>query len=291
MRLSRLATVLPFLWVSLVAARAPVMPLPDALLPNQDVALRTAFVAKPGDVVLRARIVRTEKTYLDAAAKVAIDRFSDEMNVGDVLTTVLANDRTKKVVGSSAAVYYCGDDIKARSSFMAVFMGDLGSKFENIVRFCFIDEDKDGKFEHYFLAGAKDPTLLAMRAIDPVAFHKDELVQENEADEIRLRYRKFETRTTEMHFQLEITRNGKPFTFEYIMTPRHMAVRDQFYYRLVTDPQKIPYPMHFPDILGADIGVRSVTPDGEATIVVNRNFEPTLLKPYLPQVNYIFIYI
>lgn len=290
MRRRVLAFLLPIMGMVLIGARAPVMPLPDALIPDPSARVGAPFMAKPGDIVLRAKIVRTEKTYLDGPFHADIARFSDDMEAGAVLTTVLANNDTKKIVGSNAQAYYCGDDIKARSSLMAGIMGDLGSKFENIVRFCFIDDDNDLKFDHYFLAGSKDPAFLAMRAIEPLPFHMDRLVHENEADEIRLRYRKFETRTTEIHFELEIVRNGKPFPFQYIITPTHMG-RDEQYYRLATDPAKIPYPMYFKDILGASLGVRAVTKDGEATLIVNRNFAPSLLKPYMPQVQYIYIYI
>lgn len=276
---------------ALMAARAPVYPVPDAIVPDFTTKTGQEFTARPGDVVLRARVVRTEKSYLDDPVHVELARFSDDLEKGAVLTSVVANDETKKIVGSNAEVYYCGDDIKARSNFMAVMLGDMGSKFENIVRFCFIDDDTDGRLDHYFLAGSKDPVFLKQREIEPFAFHTQTLVLENEADEVRLRYRKFEKRTTEMHFQLEITRNGEPLVFEYIITPSHLAVKDQYYYRMVTDPQRIPYPVNFYDILGANVGIRSVTADGDATMIINRNFDQTLIKPYSPQTNYIFIYI
>lgn len=274
----------------LIGARASVVPLPDVLLPDHSVEMSTIRTVQPGDVILRADILRAEMTSLEKPVQVEIDKFKENISNEMILTTVIANDKTKKIVKSQADLYYCADDIRARSSFMSWFMGDIGSKFENIVRFCFIDNDNDFKFDHYFLAGAKDPALLQQREIDPLPYHIERLVHEDVGDEIRLRYRKFDRETAKVHLELEITRNGKPFTFQYIVSPNHTG-RNEQYYRLNTNPRKIPYPMHFMDILGADVGIRSVSSDGAAEVIINKNFEPSFIKPYIPEVRYIFVYI
>lgn len=289
MRRSR-SCILPFLALALGAARAPVVVLPDTLVPDSSVTIGTRVSAKPGDVVLRAKIARTEKTYLDVPVHAEIARFAADIPAGAVLTTVLANDRTRSIVGSQADIYYCGDDMKARSSFMAGLMGDMGSKFENIVRFCFVDDDKDGRFDHYFLAGAKDPLFLKEQPVGPLAYRVQHLVQENAADEIRLKYRKFDTTTSKISLELEIIRNGAALPFEYIITPTHTG-RNEQYYRMASNPAKVPYPVVFEDVLGADIIIDSVQADGAAQFFVQRNFAPSLFRPYSPSVQYIFIYI
>jgi hypothetical protein len=275
MRRSR-SCILPFLALALGAARAPVVVLPDTLVPDRSVTIGTKVSAKPGDVVLRAKIARTEKTYLDVPVHAEIARFAADIPAGAVLTTVLANDRTRSIVGSQADIYYCGDDMKARSSFMAGLMGDMGSKFENIVRFCFVDDDKDGRFDHYFLAGAKDPLFLKEQPVGPLPYRVEHLVQENAADEIRLKYRKFDTTTSKISLELEITRNGAALPFEYIITPTHTG-RNEQYYRMASNPAKVPYPVVFEDVLGADIIIDRCNP------TERRNFSCSAISPLAVQ--------
>jgi hypothetical protein len=179
-------------------------------------------------------------------------------------------------VGSQADIYYCGDDMKARSSFMAGLMGDMGSKFENIVRFCFVDDDKDGRFDHYFLAGAKDPLFLKEQPVGPLPYRVEHLVQENAADEIRLKYRKFDTTTSKISLELEITRNGAALPFEYIITPTHTG-RNEQYYRMASNPAKVPYPVVFEDVLGADIIIDRCNP------TERRNFSCSAISPLAVQ--------
>jgi hypothetical protein len=56
----------------------------------------------------------------------------------------------------------------------------------------------------------------------------------------------------------------------------------------------VPYPLHFSNIVGAEIGVTKLDPQtGRAEVVVNRNFSPTLVKPVSiqTQTTYITIYL
>ena len=46
-----------------------------------------------------------------------------------------------------------------------------------------------------------------------------------------------------------------------------------------TNPKKINYPMHFPNIAGAEIGINGVDANGVASMQVNRTFAASLIKP------------
>lgn len=171
------------------APTVEVVPLPETLLPDGKRAIGQPFDAMPGDLLLSGRIVRTEAAIAEGTAKVAVDRFTDTIGVGDELTSVLVSSGMAATLGTDRM--YCGRDQRSRSSFASMMIGELGSKFKEIVRFCFLDLDRDGKFDQYLLAGAKDKLLQAPKPLDPLAYRVDRLTAMHPNDEVRVRYRKY----------------------------------------------------------------------------------------------------
>lgn len=278
----------------LTASAAPsvaIYPMPETLMPDPETKLRQPFAARPGAVLMRARITQTERAFLDDPVEVKVDKFTDTIPVGGELTPVIAPETTDKVMGGNGK-YYCGENMRGRSALRSMLIGGIGAKFEAIVRFCFIDADRDGKFERYFLAGAKDKTMQAPIEITPVRYHSDFLSQLNPGDIVQVKYRKFNPKNQKIELELEVMRAGKKAPFDYILwsKPGIDALAREVP-RMTTNPAKIPYPVVFTDILGASIAVQSVTPDGEATFSITRNFRKTLFRPVSIQVNYIYIYI
>jgi hypothetical protein len=273
----------------LAAARQEAVPLPDTLLPMPlEHALRVPFEAKPGDVVLRGRVVRTMAVKLEGTTSVSHSRFAQSFGVGDELTPVIMRAGRK----GAADLIFCGSDQRARSKFMDVMIGDMGSKFESIVRFCFVDKDEDGRFEAFILGGAKDPAFQAPVAIPAVSYSMSSLVPHDDA-EISVIYRKFSPKNQVMTFEIKYSEGGKNQDFDYIAS---VSLSDdktgKHYPSFRTNPKKVPYPLHFKDIVGANIGVESVDPvSGAAQISINKDFSPTLVKPINIQVTYVFIYV
>ncbi|MCW3848158.1 hypothetical protein OF829_12995 [Sphingomonas sp. LB-2] len=282
---------LPLL-VASAAPRISIYPMPETLVPNQDVKLREAFTARPGDILMRARITATERAFLDDPAEVKADRFTDSIPVGGELTPVIAPESTDAVMGGNGK-YYCGENQRGRSALRSLLLGGIGAKFEAIVRFCFIDADGDRKFERYFLAGAKDKAMQAPIAIPvPIRYHSTWLDQLHPGDLVQIRYRKFNPKNRKVELELEVMRDGRKAPFDYILwsKPGTESLAREVP-RLTTNPAKLPYPVVFSDVLGAAIAVKDVTPDGTATFAINRNFRRTLFRPISIQVNYVYIYI
>lgn len=272
----------------LTGARLGVIPLPDTLMPDPDTHVGADFTARPGDVLLRGRIFKTETSTLDAPIKVSIDRFSDTLDAAAELTPVIAPAETRALIGGRG-IYYCGRNQRTRSAFVDALIGGMGSKFEAIVRFCFVDSDSDGKLDHVFLAGAKDKALQAPVAIEPTAFHTTYLKPMAES-EVTLQYRKFSAGSGKIELELHVRHAGVDEPFDYIIAPHHGTNNRQ--YRLIdTNPKKLAYPMHFTDLLGADVGIEKVDADGTATFRVNKPFAATMFRPYSIQVQTIYVYI
>jgi len=280
----------PFL-VSSASARISIYPMPETLLPDNGVRMRTPFVARPGDILMTGRITQTEIAIAEEAIEVKVDKFTDTIAVGDELTPVIAPDSTTAVLGGNGK-YYCGRDQRGRSVLRSALLGGIGAKFEAIVRFCFIDADNDHKFEQFFLAGAKDPAMQKPIDITPVAYHSLYNQQRNPGDVIRIKYRKFDARNMRVALDVEIMRNGVKQAFDYILWSKPTGTRlETLYPRMLTDPKRLPYPVVFSDLMGAAVSVDGVSPLGDATFTIKRNFQRTLFRPVSIQVNYVYIYI
>lgn len=281
---------LPLL-VASAAPRIAVYPMPETLVPNTDVKLREAFTARPGDVLMTGRITATQRVFMVDPVEVKVDRFTDSLGVGEELTPVIAPESTDRIVGGNGK-YYCGQDQRGRSAVRSLFLGGIGSKFEAIVRFCFIDADGDGKFERYFLAGAKDKAMQAPIAITPVRYRSTWLDQLNAGNIVRVKYRKYNPKNRKVELEIEVFRDGRKMPFDYILWSKPgAATLEREVPRLTTDPARLPYPVVFRDVLGAEIAVRDVAPDASATFAINRNFRQTLFRPVSIQVQYIYVYI
>ncbi len=288
-RRRRALAALPLMLV-LTAARTTVSPLPETMA-GTDAGHRIGetFVAHKGDVILRAKIYDTEVITLEAPVSVGIDRFAQEIPAGTRLQPVLAMGNTQELTGTSGR-YYCGEDLRSRSKFGEAMIGDWFSKFEAIVKFCFVDRDGDGKLDRVFLAGAKDAADQGARPIEPTGYSRQVLEPDDEAGEIELRVHKFSLKSNKVQFMLTLNKDGESRLFSYIVTVKN-GKPQQTYPRFETNPKKVPYPAYFNDILGAGIGVMRVdAAKEEVELKVTRNFPLQPFRPVTVQVQYIYIY-
>jgi hypothetical protein len=271
----------------LMAARQEAAPLPDFLVPELSAQpLRKAFDAKPGDELLRGRIVRAAVVHIAAPAKVSLDRFSQSFEGHESLTPVMLRADRKGAI----RMIFCGTDQRAISKLAGALIGDIGSKFEQTVRFCFQDEDKDGKFESFVLGGAKDPKFQTPVAIEPVPYSLAEMVPYAGESELVLRYRKFDPESRKIILELKMRVDGKDQAFDFIRTMPNGTMQTD-YPTVKTNPNKIPYPMHFPNIAGAEIGINGVDANGVASMQVNRPFAASLIKPVEIRTQVIYVYV
>lgn len=275
------------IWVALTGARQPAYPFPDFILPSEE-----AFVpgqqmeVKPGDTILRGRVVRAMVVNLSAPIDLQFDRFAHQFQSGDELTPVMLEADK----GKSQKLIYCGSNQRAVSKLTAVMIGDWLSKFETVVRFCFLDNDNDGKFEGYILGGAKDPAHQIVNPITPINYVSKELVPYEQGAEFSIVYRKYSVTSRKMHFNLRLTIDGEEQEFDYVNTIIDQGVQRN-YATFSTHPKKVDYPMHFKNIAGANFGVTSVDADGTAQVKINVNFRPSMFKPISITRNVVFIYI
>lgn len=276
----------------LTAGRLEVFPLPDSIVPiDQAVPVGQEFTAKPGDVILRGRVVRTQRVTTSEPVSVSIAKFADTLPTGTDLTPIVLPAQNDGPL--SAGLYYCGGDQRARSEFMEALIGDLGSKFESTVRFCFVDADEDGKLEKVFLGGAKDAAYQTPQAITPVPYNSSFLVPRGDGDEIRLVYKKLSRKSRRITLELQLVRDGKEEYFDYILSAGAKGGKPEPVYKnMRTNPKKIDYPVFFNDVMGAEIAVRSVDAgSGEAKFAINRNFVLGLFRPVAIQYQPIYVYV
>ena len=277
----------------LTAGRLEVFPLPDTVVPaDQTVPVGKEFSAKPGDVVLRGHVVRTKQVTTSDPVTVSIAKFTDSLPAGTELTPIVVTPQKSGPL-SGGGLYYCGKDQRARSKLMGELVGDIGSKFENTVRFCFVDSDEDGRLEKVFLGGAKDAEFQTPVAIAPVAYSERFLVPRKEEDEIRLIYKKFNPETRRITLQLELVRDGKEEYFDFILSAgRSGGKPSEVYKDIRTNPKKIDYPVVFTDVLGSEVAIHSVdASSGEAKFAIRQNFALGLFRPVAIQHQTIYVYV
>ncbi len=288
-RRRRALAVLPLL-VVLTAARTSVGPLPETMAPIEgEQEIGKTFTAKKGDIILRAKVLDTEVVTIDAPVSVGIAKFTHDIEPGTKLDPVLAPAKTSNLTGADGRIY-CGENQRTRSKFAEAMIGDLFSKFEAVVRFCFIDTDNDKKLDKVFLAGAKDKEHQSAVDIEPTPYSTLMFQDDDEEKELQLSVHKFKKRSNKVQLMLTMTKGGEPFYFDYIMTIDGGEV-DKQYPRLESNPKKVPYPAYFNDILGAAVGIMRVDAEKEEVdLQINRPFEMQLFKPVSIQVNYVYIY-
>jgi hypothetical protein len=274
----------------LSAARTSVSPLPETMIAvDSGHPLGQSFVARKGDVVMRAKIYDTEVVTLDSPITVSIAKFSEAITAGTKLDPVLAPEQTEQLTGTGGR-FYCGQNQRTRSSFAEAMIGDMFSKYETQVRFCFVDSDADGKLDKVFLSGAKDKADQGARDIEPTAYTTKRIQPDDEAGLIELRVEKFHPKSNQVTLKLYQVRNGKDLDFSYILTiPSGVPINT--YPTFKTNPKKVPYPAYFNDVLGGSVGVMRVDAvKEEAEFKVSRNFRMQLFKPISIIYQTIYIY-
>ncbi|KPL68787.1 hypothetical protein SZ64_12200 [Erythrobacter sp. SG61-1L] len=290
-RKARIVAALPLLML-LTAARASVTQLPETIIPaDSGIALNTPTIVREGDVVLRAKVYDTEVVTLDVPVSVSIAKFSQDIDAGTRLDPVLVPEKTTRLTGADGRIY-CGEDQRTRSKFMAAMLGDWFSKYEAVVRFCFVDTDDDKKLDHVFLAGAKDKEDLASVEIPPTPYTLRMFQKDDDAGVLELRVDKIKPGKDgdKIRFKLFMTKNGAAYPFDYIVTVTD-GKREQTYPQFESNPRKVPYPAYFNDILGASVGITRVdAAEGEAEINVYRRFKTQLFKPVSITITYVYIY-
>lgn len=281
------------LFVLLVAARTSVAPLPETMVGTKaDVPMNEVITVKQGDVVLRANVYDTEVVTLSEPVSVGIAKFTQDIPAGTRLDPVLVSEKTEQLTGSGGRIY-CGENQRTRSKFGEAMIGDWFSKYETIVRFCFIDSNADKKLDKVFLAGAKAKEDQLAVEITPTTFERRLFQADDEAGVLELHVHRLIAKKSEpdkIEFKLHLMKNGVEQTFDFIRTVEK-GVPESTYPISRTNPKKVPYPSYFNDILGGGVGVMAVDADkGEAQIKVHSNFKMQLFKPVSIVYNYVYVY-
>lgn len=277
----------------LVAARTSVAPLPETMIGTKtDMPMNEVVTVKEGDVVLRANVYDTEVVTLSEPVSVGIAKFAQEIPAGTRLDPVLVSEKTEKLTGSGGRIY-CGENQRTRSKFGEAMIGDWFSKYETVVRFCFIDSNADKKLDKVFLAGAKAKEDQLAVEITPVGFERRLFQADDDAGVLELRVHRLIAKKNEpdkIEFKLHLMKNGVEQTFDFIRTVEK-GVAESTYPIVRTNPKKVPYPSYFNDILGGGVGVMAVdAAKGEAQIKVHSNFKMQLFKPVSIVYNYVYVY-
>jgi hypothetical protein len=274
----------------LLSARTSVTPLPETMIAvDAGHPLGQTFTARKGDVLMRAKIYDSEVVTLDAPIAVSIAKFSEDITAGTRLEPVLAPEKTEQLTGTGGR-FYCGQNQRTRSGFAEAMLGDMFSKYETQVRFCFVDSDADGKLDKVFLSGAKDKADQGAREIAPTAFTTKRIQPDDEDGLIELRVEKFHAKSNQVTLRLYQVRNGKDLAFSYILTVQGSLPRNT-YPTFKTNPKKVPYPAYFNDVLGGSIGVMAVDAiKEEGEFKVTRNMRMQLFKPINIVYQTIYIY-
>ena len=281
----------PFLML-LTAAKTSMVPLPETVIDAADgLGLNTSFRAHVGDVLMRGRVLITDRVAIRKPLTVTIARFSDDLAAGDKLTTIVADDKTRRLLGTNGRIY-CGEDQRSRSKFGELMIGNWFSKFEPVVRFCFVDDDSDGVLDHMFLGGAKDKEYLGLRPIDPTPIVHEQLVRTDDAAEVRLVFKRLDADSGKLELELQLWRGGQRVLFDYLLSSDLRSPAETEWPLLKHNPKKMPYPVRFRNVLRGDIGINSVDPASQtAEFVISRPFGPVLFKPVVIQTQTIYVYV
>jgi hypothetical protein len=274
----RALAAIPLLFL-LTAGKTTVSSLPETMIAlPPDKPIGQPFVARKGDVILRAKIYDSETATLDAPLSVKIAKFSYQVDAGTMLEPVLAPDKTRERTGVNGRLY-CGNPQRTRSETGELLIGSLFSKYSTMVRFCFADTDKDRKLDKVFLAGAKSKSEQGAHPIEPVPFSTKTLQPDDQEGEIQLVVGEFWPKANEVTFHLVVRRKGGGLPTAYILTLEQDGKLKKTYPDIRTDPDTIPYPVTYYDLLGASVDVVSVNaPQGEAELRINKNFGTRLFK-------------
>lgn len=292
MRGLRAAAMAPIFFL-LIAARTSVAPMPETMVGvDTDIERGVTVNVKEGDVILRAKVFATEIATLKEPVSVAIAKFSQDIAADTPLDPVVVSRKTESLTGTSGFIY-CGENQRTRSKFAEAMIGDFLSKYETIVRFCFVDTDNDAKLDRVFLAGAKDKADQQAVEIEPVAFERRKFTMDDDARTLEIRVNRLikkRGRADKIEFKIHLFDDETDYGFSYIASTNGGPIEEN-YPLIKTNPRKVPYPSEFPNIMGAGITILDVDAEkGEAQIRVKRNFTTRFIKPVTIQYNYVYIY-
>ena len=253
------------------------------------------ITVKVGETVMTAKVFDLDRATISAPFHAKIERFEQDFDSGSDLTAYIVPLSTQKATGSSSTVYQCGKDVRVRSDLAATMVGDLFSKWETIVRFCFIDSDGDAKFDHLVLSGAKDKAFQTPIAIDPLPYATARITPDQNGGELRVVLKRVDPFSGKVDLDVEFWKGKTKQSFDYILCGVYRGGRFQppvkCWTRFYANPAKTPYPTYFNDVLGGALKVASVDQaKGEAQFVVTKPIGPVLFKPFVQTVQYIYIY-
>ncbi len=258
------------------ARQGQIYPLPDTLMPADDISPPVQIVAKPGSVILRGTLAISRRITIDAPLHMAVRGIARDFPAGTVLTAMVKAG-PPPATGAGDGPYFCTPPIRSRANAFYVVLSSVGTKLEPWARFCLIDPRSHGTFEAAFLNGATDHAEETIVPIAPVAYHEDRYVPEDPADRIEVRYEKFHATSTVMTLRIAYVKGGKEQYPQAIatFTDGKPLVQDT---DLHSDPVHHPYPTHWL-MLGASLGVFGVDALGEAHFQINRNFARQFVTP------------
>jgi hypothetical protein len=255
----------------LQAARQIVLPL------ETNPPAGTEFKVKVGETILASRFMDWNMARLDAPVSVSIDRFSQTVGPDLDLEGFGATRGSQERTGLNARNYYCADKVKAHSGLSYQLLSSVTSNVEQFVRFCFVDENDDGRLDHIFLLGAKSRELQVAHAIEPVAFHTLALQPDKKDTELHLILKRLDPASRNILLYQRPRRNGKepwlgPFSLWSVATGTEYRQEDKVNVRYPPNG-----PVTLKNIMGYDLTVKSVDPaTGEVTFICDRVSEPML---------------
>lgn len=260
----------------LTAGRPVLQGARQVLLPMETNApVGTEFKVKAGETILASRFMNWNLARLDAPVSVAVDRFSQMIGPDIDLEGFGATPDSRERMGLNAQRYYCADKVKAHDSLSYQLIGSITSNVEQFIRFCFADENSDGRFDHVFLLGAKSRELQSAREIDPVAFHALDLQPDKKGTEFHLILKRIEPGRNNILLYQRPRRNGKepwmgPVTLWNVATGEKYSQNDKVNVRYSPSG-----PVKLPNIMGYDLTVKEFDPmTGEVTFICDRISEP-----------------
>ncbi|HEX4738007.1 MAG TPA: hypothetical protein VH331_10655 [Allosphingosinicella sp.] len=143
------------------------LPVPDRLVFDAvRHPLGTEATFKEGDVLMAFLIQHPPQAELSAAVAVTAAGKPFNLMPADALVVSLPDAPMAGRLPHDSVVF-CGD---AKQNNTAIWVAPIASKFGAETRPCLVDEDRDQRFDHFFLSGTKREEDSALISIEPVAY-------------------------------------------------------------------------------------------------------------------------
>lgn len=242
----------------LTAARLPLLGTRPLIVPiNENPALNTDFEVKVGEAIVAGRFMDWSQSRLDTSTTVSVDRFSQNVYSNTPLKKFGATIQSVKRTGLKSDWYYCGPEIRTQSELKYQLFGSVFGNVENLVRFCFSDENSDNRFDHVFLGGAKAPALQVARAIDPIPFHLLGLQPDEDRRELRLVLARIEPQSKSILLYARPYQDNKVFSYGSfsLYDPEN---GDESKQKEKSSFEYDELPVAMKDVLGYDLVIKSV---------------------------------